>query len=253
MQCYKLPTRITSQLDRTHREFFWKNSNTDKGMPLVAWDKICQPKTLGGLGLRKSAAVNTACLAKLGWKILTQPDNFWVQQMRAKYGSPEQFFDSRTKQTDSWVWKCLLRIRPFIKQGLRWKVGNGRNIKFWTDIWCSDATLASILNLDLGNLPEADLRVSDFITPEKQWDTTKLRNYLSLDLIQSIQSIPLPYTDVADSFCWGYTGSGEFSTKSATWAAHDNIGRNQPTWQFKWIWKLNVMPKIRIFFVAIVS
>ena len=83
MQCYKLPTRITSQLDRTHREFFWKNSNTDKGMPLVAWDKICQQKTLGGLGLRKSAAVNTACLAKLGWKILTQPDNFWVQQMRA--------------------------------------------------------------------------------------------------------------------------------------------------------------------------
>jgi len=66
MQCYPLPTRITCQLDRTHRELFWKNSNSDKGTPLVAWDKICQPKTLGGLGLRKSAAVNTACLAKLG-------------------------------------------------------------------------------------------------------------------------------------------------------------------------------------------
>jgi len=52
---------------------------------------------------------------------------------------------------------------------------------------------------------------------------------------------------VADPFCWGYTGSGEFSTKSATWKAHDNIDRSQPTWQFKWIWKLNVLPKIRVF------
>ena len=66
MQCYKLPTRITRQLDRSHREFFWKNSNFDKGLPLVAWDKICRPKSLGELGLRKSAAVNTASLAKLG-------------------------------------------------------------------------------------------------------------------------------------------------------------------------------------------
>ena len=114
MQCYKLPAKITTQLDRIHRDFFWKNSNSDKGFPLVAWDKICRPKFLGGLGLIKSVAVNTAYLAKLGWKIRTQPDNFWVQQMHAKYGSPEHFFEARKKQTDSWVWKCLLQIRPFI-------------------------------------------------------------------------------------------------------------------------------------------
>ena len=117
------------------------------------------------MGLRKSAAVNTASLEKLGWKILTQPDNFWVQQIRAKYGPPEQFFDSKAKQTDSWVWKCLLRLRPFIKQGIRWKVGNGRTINFWTDIWCADETLASILNVDLGNLPETDLKVSELYHP----------------------------------------------------------------------------------------
>jgi len=45
-------------------------------MPLVAWEKVCRPEQLGGLGLRKTAAVNIAFLAKLGWKILTQPENF---------------------------------------------------------------------------------------------------------------------------------------------------------------------------------
>ena len=181
----------------------------------------------------------------------TQPENFWVQQMRAKYGTPDQYFTSRAKQLDSWVWKCLLRLRPFITHGIRWKVGNGRTINFWTDNWCSEDTLASTLDLDPANLPAADIKVSEFITPEKQWDTSKLRNCLRNDLIQCILSIPLPYTEVVDSFCWGYTGSGDFSTKSATWKAHDNIAKDQPIWQYKWIWKLDVMPKIRIF-VAIV-
>jgi len=52
---------------------------------LVAWDKVCKPKKFGGLGLRKTGVVNTAFLAKLSWKFLTQPDNLWVKQMRAKY------------------------------------------------------------------------------------------------------------------------------------------------------------------------
>jgi len=201
MQCYKLPSRITDHLDRIHRDFFWKNSSSDKGLPLIAWDKICRPKTLGGLGLRKTAAVNTAFLAKLGWKVLTQPDNVWVQQMRAKYGAPDHFFEARPKPADSWVWKCLLRLRPFIKRGIRWKVGNGQSIKFWTDNWCSEDSLVSMLNLDHSTLPDVDLTVNEFITPDKQWDTSKLSHYLPNDITQLIQSIPLPITDVADSFC----------------------------------------------------
>jgi len=158
---------ITDQLDRIHRDFFWKNSNSDKGMPLIVWDKICRPKQLGGLGIRKSAAVNTTFLAKLGWKILTQPENFWVQQMRVKYGSLDHFFDCRSKRSDSWVWKCLLRLRPFIKQGIRWKVGNGRSIHFWTDSWCSEDSLVSMLDVEPASLPKVGIKVSEFITPGK--------------------------------------------------------------------------------------
>jgi len=104
-----------------------------------------------------------------------------------------------------------------------------------------------MLDLAPASVPDAGLKVKEFITPEKQWDTSKLRNCLSDNIIQRIQSIPLPYTDVADPFCWGYTGSSDFTTKSATWKAHENITRDQPIWQYKWIWKLDVMPKIKIF------
>ena len=41
--------------------------------------------------------------------------------------------------------------------------------------------------------------------------------------------------------------TNKFSTKCATWRAHGNIGRDLTVWQLKWIWKLDIMPKIKIF------
>ena len=59
--------------------------------------------------------------------------------------------------------------------------------------------------------------------------------------------VPIPLTNMEDSFCWGFSSSGDFTTKSATWRAHENITHDQESWKFNWIWKLNVMPNIRIF------
>ena len=61
-----------------------------------------------------------------------------------------------------------------------------------------------------------------------------------------MQGIPIPITDVPDSFCWGLTGNGSFTIKSATWKAHD-LSSDQLAWKYKWLWKLNVMPKIKVF------
>jgi len=91
MQCFKLPSSVTQNLDQVNWNFFWKTSTSDNGCPLVAWDKIYKPKKFGGLGLRKTEAVNTTFLAKLTRKFLTQSTNFWVMQMRAKYGSLDEF------------------------------------------------------------------------------------------------------------------------------------------------------------------
>ena len=85
-----------------------------------------------------------------------------------------------------------------------------------------------MLNLDHSTLSDSDLKVNEFITPAKQWYMAKLSHYVPNDIIQFIQKIPLPITDVVDFFCWGYSGSGNFTTKSAMWKAHDNISREQP-------------------------
>ena len=70
VQCFKVPKKNTTLLDRVNRIFFWTKSGSEQCLPMVALDRICQPKSHGGLGLRKRDAVNLAFQAKLAWKVL---------------------------------------------------------------------------------------------------------------------------------------------------------------------------------------
>jgi len=116
MQCFQLPTTISNNIDRVSREFFWKKFNSEKGLPLVAWDKVCRPKNNGGLGLRKSAAVNQAFQGKLAWKILTKQDSLWVRIMRHKYLGQQDFFSAQAKQGASVVWRNIIKCKELIRQ-----------------------------------------------------------------------------------------------------------------------------------------
>jgi len=122
-----------------------------------------------------------------------------------------------------------------------------KSINFLTDSWCSNDSLVSKLDLDPTTLLDAKIKVNEFITMQKPWKLTKLRSYLLDDLVQLIQGIPPPYTEVTGSFCWAYTGSSDVSTKCSTRKIHDNFSKEQPIWQYNWIWQLDVLLKIKIF------
>lgn len=49
-------------------------------------------KKTWGLGVRPSAWFNSAALAKLGWKLLKDPSNWWVKITTAKYLRRSTFF-----------------------------------------------------------------------------------------------------------------------------------------------------------------
>ena len=114
MQCFQLPSAVSNNIDRISREFFWKSSTQDKGLPLVAWNKICKPKQTGGLGLRKIAAINQAFLTKLAWKVYTDHKSMWVRLMRSKYLEHRNFFSVQSKSGDFVVWKSILKCRQLL-------------------------------------------------------------------------------------------------------------------------------------------
>ena len=80
MQSFMLPSYLHSELDKINREFFWNKETNHKS--LISWDRICKPRDIGGLDIRKIEVFNKALQMKLLWKIITEPDNIWLRIVR---------------------------------------------------------------------------------------------------------------------------------------------------------------------------
>ena len=85
MQTSLLPEKVCDKIDSICRSFLWGSTTTRQKHHLVSWSNICQPKSVGGLGLRLAQAVNSAFLSKLGWGLIHKRDELWVQVLRSKY------------------------------------------------------------------------------------------------------------------------------------------------------------------------
>jgi len=99
-------------------------------------------------------------------------------------------------------------------------VGDGTNIKFWSDSWCDNRSLADLMSITDDAHIDLYLTVAQFIPPSKECDLVKLQGLVMNSCIQVILATPIPSNSIPDSICWGLSGSGEFTTKSTIWAGH---------------------------------
>lgn len=78
MTTVRIPTDVIKTLTAMMRRFLWGAREEGSYMSYIAWDKITQPKTKGGLGLRSLKEVNEALLLKSLWKLAAGSDSPWV-------------------------------------------------------------------------------------------------------------------------------------------------------------------------------
>lgn len=87
LSLYELPASVCHKMKRIQWDFLWRGgSEMDRGMHLVAWDKVCIPKGKGGAGLRRLQPKNQAFLCKWFWRFDLEEDFFWRKVVSAKYG-----------------------------------------------------------------------------------------------------------------------------------------------------------------------
>lgn len=75
MQTSYLPNVVCSKLDSLNRKFLWGAIDKRK-VHLCKWDHVCQPKFSGRLGLRHASCSNLAFMAKIGWGLINNSDDF---------------------------------------------------------------------------------------------------------------------------------------------------------------------------------
>lgn len=136
MLVFLLPKGLCHSIDSLLMKFWWGfyDYKSHHFYP-KSWSSICQLKDVGGLGLRKSYDINRALVAKLGWKILNDPEALRVKALKAKYLGSLRFMNVQIPTDVTWVWKGILKSREVLEKGACWVIKNGGARNLWCDPW----------------------------------------------------------------------------------------------------------------------
>ncbi|KAL0427944.1 UNVERIFIED_CONTAM: putative mitochondrial protein [Sesamum latifolium] len=132
MGCFLLPDGILHELESMSANFFWQHDDR-QCIHWISWKKLCRNKQEAGVRLNNLKAFNLAMLAKQAWRLITSPDSLLSRVVKAKYYPDSIFFQARCGGQSSYTWRSILATRELVRQGVRWKVGDGKLITIASD------------------------------------------------------------------------------------------------------------------------
>ena len=112
--------------------------------------------------------------------------------LRAKYFLRCEFIHASIGNNPSYTWHSILAAQSLVKEGLRWRVGNGASIRIWEDRWLPNPSAHRIITPRL--FLHADTRVEELINGANAKWRTKVIDILFLPhKAEVIKSIPISY------------------------------------------------------------
>ena len=94
----------------------------------MCWERMGVSKADGGLGFRDLEFFNKVLLAKQLWRLMKNPNSLVARIIGAKYYLLETVLGAKLRNRPSYAWRSLMAAQWALKEGLIWRVGNGRDI-----------------------------------------------------------------------------------------------------------------------------
>lgn len=128
----------------------------------------------------------------------------------------KNFWTVLPSQTDSTMWKEILRFRQELLPHLKFALGSSSKIGFWLDPWCGKGRLVDILSMDMMTaLGGTHTKVSHYIRAEK-WSLPPSSNSEVNKVWAYIKEKEIPKLGFfMDKWVWNHSATGEFSFKIA--------------------------------------
>lgn len=235
-------------------EFFWGKADGSKGIHWLAVDKLCHSKVEGGLGFRELNAYNKSLLAKQCWRIINNPDSFWVKILKARYFPHCSFYDAVKGSRASWGWNSILSGRDIIIEKALWQVNNGKSIDVWRDAWLPGIPGGKITPITTNNR-FTPLAVNKIIDEDSaNWRIKHIVPFLHEKEAKIIRAIPLCNLHENDRLIWPLDKHGCYTVKSGYHYIMENRRTNMAStsksidkclWNL--CWKRKTPPQVNIF------
>lgn len=111
MSCFRLPTTLLQDIERTVRQFWW-GSGATRSIHWLPWGTMCRSKKVGGMEFRDLECFNLSMLAKQAWRLVTGPDRLLSRLLKAKYFPGGSLFTADLGDRPSLTWRSILAARP---------------------------------------------------------------------------------------------------------------------------------------------
>ena len=132
-----VPKTVRDLLDAKRRAFFWTGEEKCSGANcLVAWERVCQSRSAGGLGIKNMEDVNHCLLLKFVHKLHEDEPLPWKRWFISHAG------DDFGGDPDSYLSKLVLMELPRYRSLTKVQLGSGVRVSFWHDKWLLDDSLA---------------------------------------------------------------------------------------------------------------
>ncbi|CAN1744284.1 Putative ribonuclease H protein At1g65750 [Linum perenne] len=215
MNVFVLPVTMIAELERMLNSFWWGTKNSGgQGISWMRWERLCVRKEDGGMGFKDLHAFNLAMVGKQGWKFMTEPNALVTKIFKAKYFPRGDFLSATLKGSPSFAWHSIWKSQELIRQGYRWRVGDGKSVGIWCEPWLKRhgrLRIESAVVPGLENLRVEDLWIPGF----RCWDEELLYNIFSPEDVAAIMEVNTLVGGGNDNRIWHYNKSGEYSVKSA--------------------------------------
>ncbi|KAK6136739.1 hypothetical protein DH2020_029567 [Rehmannia glutinosa] len=214
MSVFKLPVSTCNELNKLAACFWWGDKNGEaKKIHLKAWNTLTIPKNQGGLGFHELQTFNDALITKQLWRIITKPNLLVSKFLKAKYFPDGGLLDVKISQSVSWLWRCWMAARTFLRRGLRYEVCNGKSIRIWQSPWI----INSDFFLPMSSSPShiSPIWVNELLQPDgKHWNAPLISETFHPIDAQNIMNLSIHSNLSKDSLVWHFGKKGLFSVKS---------------------------------------
>ncbi|KAL9285804.1 putative reverse transcriptase zinc-binding domain-containing protein [Arabidopsis thaliana] len=218
----------------------------------VSWQKLTQPKGVGGLGFRDLQCFNDALLAKVSWRILSNPTSLLARTLLGKYYHTTPFLESSVPTSTSHGWRGICIGKELLKSHLGKVIGNGSSTFIWDDPWIS--LTSPRRHMGPPTEATANLTVEHLISPiSLEWDKERINQILS-GLLDEILEIKPSRLGAKDAYVWLAMKNGIYTAKSGYYSCVQEQLEDCPPpinlRDFNWmkhIWNIQCSPKLKFF------
>ena len=250
MTCFELPVSLCKRIQSVLTTFWWDSKDGVRKICWISWDIMTLPKNMGGLGFRDIQVFNRALLAKIGWRLITNPQCLLAKVLLGKYCHKSPFAKTKATSAISRGWRWILLGRDLLLKHLGKTIGNGETTSVWNDSWIHPETNLKPIGPVL--LKDNDLMVSDLLTREtKEWNLGLIEN-LFPELKEHFLSLRPSVLGAHDSVVWPLQKSGKYSVNSGYYSnflpSSQSYTERETTCHWKkLIWSGNLSPKLKYF------